>query len=198
MSPLLDSIGSVKGFGFGALLSTFQPTGSYDALASYTVPSGGISTITFDGLPTGGQYTHLQLRCFARGTQSAASTYLQIQFNGDTASNYYGGHWLTGNGSSATTGADGAANLIYAERISADTTTASIFGTNIIDLLDYSSISKFKTLRNLGGFDANGAGQITFSSGLWRSTSAINSIKITPATANFAQHSQFALYGIRG
>jgi len=58
MSPILGIYASqITGH-----LNPFTPTGSYDALASYTVPSGGASTITFAGIPTGGQYTHLQLR----------------------------------------------------------------------------------------------------------------------------------------
>jgi hypothetical protein len=169
---------------------------SYDSIATVIVGSGGAADVTFSSISS--TYTDLQIRVIGRGTQSSASTYLQIQFNGDTAANYYGGHWLTGNGTSATAGADGAASVIYAERLTAANATASIFGVNIIDILDYKSTSKFKTTRNLGGYDANGSGQITFSSGLWRSTAAISSIKITPAASDFAQYTKIALYGIKG
>ena len=171
-------------------------TNSYESIATVSVGSGGTSEINFTSIPS--TFKHLQIRIIGRGTQSAASNYLQIQFNGDTASNYYGAHWLNGSGSAATAGADGAASVIYAERLTAANATASIFGVNVIDILDYESTSKFKTTRNLGGYDANGSGQITFSSGLWRSTSAITSIKITPAASDFAQYSSFALYGIKG
>jgi hypothetical protein len=67
----------------------------------------------------------------------------------------------------------------------------------ICDVLDYANTNKFKTLRSLTGNDRNGSGSIWLDSGLWRSTSAITSIKFTTGTA-FAQYSQFALYGIKG
>jgi hypothetical protein len=171
-------------------------TGVMFPIQMVSVGAAGASSVEFTSIPS--TYKHLQIRVIGRGTQSAASTYLQVQFNGDTASNYYGAHWLNGSGSAATAGADGAANVIYVERIPAGNATASIFGVNLIDVLDYGSTSKYKTTRNLGGYDANGSGQITLSSGLWRSTSAITSITITPAASNFAQYSQFALYGIKG
>ena len=178
--------------------SAFTPTGSYDALATYTVPSGGVSSITFAGLPTGGQYTHLQLRTLARTDANNTESYLQLQFNGDTGSNYYGQHWLAGSGSSATAGADGTASVIYVERMTAANTGASIFGAAVIDVLDYANISKNKTTRHLGAFDGNGTGVLKFASGLWLSTSAINSIKITPPAGNFVQYSSFSLYGVKG
>lgn len=181
-----------------AVYNPFSPTGSYDALATYTVPSGGVSSITFSGIPTGGQYSHLQLRVLYRGTQAVSNNYFQIQFNGDTGSNYYGAHWLKGDGSSATAGADGTATQIYVERGPAGSATASIYGVNIIDILDYASTSKYKTLRNLGGFDANGSGQIELTSGLWMNTNAINSIRLFPSANNFAEYTNISVYGVRG
>jgi hypothetical protein len=71
-------------------------------------------------------------------------------------------------------------------------------------LLDYQNTNKFKTIRNLQGFDANGDGSgaryyaIRFFSGLWQSTSAITSITITAPNGNWATGSSFALYGIKG
>jgi hypothetical protein len=170
-------------------------TNSYESIATVTVGAGGASNVEFTSISSG--YKHLQIRALVRGTQAVTNNYFQIQFNGDTGSNYYGAHWLKGEGSSATAGADGTANVIYVERSPAGTATASIYGANIIDILDYVSTSKYKTLRNLGGFDANGSGQIELTSGLWMNTNAINSIKLFPSANNFAEYTQFALYGIK-
>ena len=74
---------------------------------------------------------------------------------------------------------------------------ANIFGTGIIDILDYADTSKYKTVRTLFGYDANGSGYIAFSSNLWQSTSAITSITMTPVNG-IAEYSSFALYGIKG
>ena len=57
MSPNLGIIAtSISGH-----LFTFSLVGNYDALATVTVPSGGLSSITFAGIPTTG-YSHLQIR----------------------------------------------------------------------------------------------------------------------------------------
>jgi hypothetical protein len=83
--------------------------------------------------------------------------------------------------------------------MSASTGGANVFGTFIIDILDYANTSKYKTQRGLGGADLNGSGYISFNSGNWRNTNAITSISLTPLYGSqFAQYSSFALYGIKG
>ena len=175
----------------------FAPTGSYDALATYTVPSGGVSSVTFAGLPTGGQYSHLQIRILGRaasGSFTGGST--GIRLNGDTGSNY-AAHYLLGDGSSASAyGWTNEAHM-YGYTFAGGTATSGVFAGLIIDILDYSSNSKNKTLRTLSGVDNNGNGEVRFSSGLWRNTSAVNSITIDGRGENYVQHSQFALYGVK-
>lgn len=190
MSPLLDSIGSVKGFGFGALLDIFEPTGSYDALASYTVPSGGVSSITFAGLPTGGQYQHLQIRGISK---SDTSTDANITINSGTAA--VRRHQLLGNGSSASASSNASNAFII---MTPSSTGTNIFDASIIDFLDYASTVKNKVVRVLSGRDLNGSGLLSFGSALWTTTSPITDITLTPAGANFVQHTQFSIYGIRG
>jgi hypothetical protein len=90
---------------------------------------------------------------------------------------------------------------ISLQRIASDNTAAAnIFAGMVIDILDYTSTSKNKTVRSLGGYDRNGAGEISLSSGLWyASPAAITSIELTTtATTEFKSYSQFALYGIKG
>lgn len=171
-----------------AVFSPFTATGSYDALASYTVPSGGVASITFAGLPTGGQYTHLQLR---GSYTNAGLTNLTMTLNGSVNSTYY--HYLFGNGSSATAGAT--TNNIFTIQFG---NASNILYGSVTDILDYASTTKNKTIRTLGGADFNGSGGVYLSSNLYSTTSAINSITITGQSHNFAQYSQFALYGIRG
>ena len=67
----------------------------------------------------------------------------------------------------------------------------------IIDVLDYASTSKYKTLRDFEGVDINVSGDIVISSGLWQSTSAINSITFYLGSGNFATTTTVALYGIK-
>lgn len=168
----------------------WAPEGAYDSLATVTVPSGGVATITFAGIPTG--YKHLQLRFLSKNTSADYS--IRAQFNGDTASNYTL-HGLYGNGTTAA--AYGYANQTTTEiGLSADT-TANVFGATVTDILDYADTNKYKTVRVLTGYDKNGAGSIDLRSGLWRSTSAVTSILLSSGAGNFAQYSSFALYGVK-
>ena len=120
-----------------------------------------------------------------------------IQLNSDTGSNY-ARHYINGNGTSANAAGSSSQTSIAGLIYSMASQSTNKFGAFVIDILDYTNTSKYKTVRSLSGADRNGTdGEIRFGSGLWMSTSAVNTITFTPA-ANFAQYSQFALFGIRG
>jgi hypothetical protein len=170
----------------------WQPDGAYDSLATVTVPSGGLSSIEFAGIPS--TYKHLQIRGIARdGTGNS----ILMTFNSDTSA-IYARHRLTGNGSTA--GAVGTTSLsnmpLFGQ--SGVGSSANTFAAFVLDLLDYANTNKYKTVRNLSGLDQNGSGSVEFMSGLWQSTSAVSTITLTNAGAiNFTQYSQFSLYGVR-
>ena len=169
---------------------------SYESIATVTVGSGGAANVEFTSIPA--TYTHLQVRAIGRTTRAETNDALNMQFNADTGSNY-SWHRLDGDGASASASAATSQTTIIVDRFSAATATASMFGVFILDILDYANTNKYKTTRNLGGYDLNGSGLITFASGLWRSTSAITSIKLVSRNAgNLSQYSSFALYGIKG
>jgi len=165
--------------------------GNYDALGTVTVPAGGVSSITFAGIPTTG-YTHLQLRVTA--VAPGEINHL-LQFNGDTAANY-SWHELYGTGTTAT-----AANGANVTAIKGGYNGGTLPAPTVIDILDYTNTNKYKTTRGLAGSDNNTGSNnyILFRSGSWRSTSAINSINIstTGVGGAFSQYSQFALYGVK-
>ena len=174
----------------------FAPSGAYDSIATTTVGVGGTATITFSSIPA--TYTHLQIRAIAREKAGSGSLYngLFATFNSDTGSNY-AGHFLRGSGSAAAAGGGASETSMTFGGIEQGDNTASTFGANVIDILDYANTSKYKTVRSLFGYDANGSGYMVLASNLWQSTSAITSITLTPANG-FAQYSSFALYGIKG
>ena len=171
--------------------SPWSPAGAYDALAVYTVPSGGVSTVTFAGIPQ--TYKHLQIRMIARYNGTGGVQQFPMTFNNDSSA-IYDDHVLRGNGSSATSGYDLSGTAIYAERLPTNSNNAGTFGANTIDILDYASTTKTKVTRTFGGYDDNGSGMIAFCSGMWNSTAAINRIDFPFA---FTQNSQFALYGVK-
>jgi len=176
-------------------------TGVMFPIQMLSVGAAGASTISFTSIPN--TYKHLQIRAFAktnRATYGTDSYYMR--FNSDTGANY-AYHWIRGNGATATASASTGTNEIYIESASG-TNVSSSYGAAVIDILDYTSTSKFKTTRTLSGVDINGTissygGFVYFQSGLWRSTSALTSIQIISDDADaFQQYSSFALYGIEG
>ena len=168
----------------------------YESIATVTV-SSPVSSISFTSIPS--TYKHLQIRSIARGTVAQAEMQTFYQFNSDTGSNY-AYHLLRGNGSATFSDQLNSTTAASAQiRYSAASATSGIFGVGVTDILDYSNTTTNKTVRNLGGVDANGSGQVYFTSGLWQSTTAITSIYIgINDGGNFAQYTQFALYGIKG
>jgi len=163
---------------------------TYEPIATYTVPSAQAS-YTFSSIPA--TYTDLVLVVSA-ATSSIADQDMQVG-NGsvDTGSNY-SRTWLQGNGSAASSG-----------RGSNETSTRvntgnggyleTTLGTSIqtITFLNYSNTTTYKTMLTRTGNAAGGTSAIVH---LWRSTSAINTIKLTPSS-NFITGSTFTLYGIK-
>jgi hypothetical protein len=184
--------------------TTIVPTTGFVSLATTTVGAGGASTITFSSIPQ--VFKHLQIRHVARTTNASTNGNMYIQLNGDTGSNYVW-HRLEGYGTGVgAVGITGSAAFAIGGLMTGSQSIASSYGAGILDITDYSSTIKNKTMRTLTGYENNGNGSagndqgyINSNSGLWLSTSAINSISITiNGGGNFAQYSQFALYGIQG
>jgi hypothetical protein len=199
MTPILTGI-IASGIS-GHLTPPWSPEGAYDSLATITVGSTAVSSITFSGIPTG--YKHLQIRTFSRNNANSgggAEENMRMRFNGDSGENY-SSHAIIGNGSSASAWAFDASNdndiLLSYGTIPMSNATANVFGAQIIDILDYTNSNKFKTIKSIGGVDKNGSGYSNFSSGNWRSLNSINSILLFPQAGAFVQNSQFALYGVK-
>jgi hypothetical protein len=165
--------------------------GSYESIATTTVGAGGTATISFTSIPA--TYTHLQLRVFVRC--SSNGNQIVMNFNSDTASNY-AEHHIKGDGAS-TSVYGGTTNAIKSGDTAGTGGTASVFGGMVIDILDYASTNKNKTVRILNGYDLNGSGKIGLYSGLWNNTSAITRIDAAwGGGITFLEGTQIALYGI--
>lgn len=167
------------------------PYGAYDSLATVTVPSGGVASVTFAGIPSG--YKHLQIRGI--GLSSAINQRdVYVTFNSDSAANY-SWHRLTGNGSVVESDAGASASYMILGRVSES--GVSSLGAFVIDILDYANTNKYKTARSLAGRDVNGSGSVWLDSGSWRSTLAVNSISLKPQSDSWNQYSSIALYGVK-
>ena len=171
-------------------------TSAFDTLGSVYLNTA-TSTITFSNIPQ--TYTHLEIRSFAANSSSTGQ-YVKLIFNSDSASGTYSEHHLAGNGTAASSGGNASFNnggFFWAMGIPG-TNNTSVFGAGVTSILDYANTNKYKTVRSLDGFDANGSGGVNLVSNNWRSNSAITSITLTPNESNnFRQYSSFALYGIK-
>jgi hypothetical protein len=186
--PILGIIAS-------GISGNLAPLSSYASIATFTLGSAQ-SSVTFSSIPS--TYTHLQLRILSQRTDANGDGLL-IQFNSDTGNNY-GSHYFNGNGASVGAGTLNTgvwATGCYTGFSSG--TSASAFAGTVCDILDYTNTSKYTSTRALSGWSniSNSEG-VGISSGLWRSTSAVTSIKIIDPSTNLNTNSSYALYGIKG
>ena len=186
--------------GFAKSRSMLAGNTAYDPAATFliervTVGAGGAANVTFSSIPS--TYKHLQIRAISReSTGGFGQGYLQ--FNSDTGNNY-ATHNLNGNGSSVGAGATASTSKISIAAIPGPNQSSNIFGATVIDILDYTNTSKYKTTRAFAGTDANGSGYVWLSSGVWQNTNAVSTISIvTDNASNWAQYTTFALYGFTG
>lgn len=160
---------------------------SFESIATVTTGAGNFS---FTSIPS--TYKHLQLRINFLTTNVGSP--LGIRFNNDTTS-IYAYHRLSGNGTSADAGdhaSDSYIGLFYATGF-----IATYPNVAIIDIIDYASTTKNKTLRSFAGSDKNASGgEVYLESGLWASTTAINRIDSVFMSGNSSV--TYALYGIKG
>jgi hypothetical protein len=166
---------------------------AYDPAAFVSIASATgdntSGTITFSSIPS--TYTSLQIR---GNITSNSNDSVYVRLNSDTGSNY-AYHRLRGVGSGAATAA-GFATQTFAEIM--DTTDSSPATGFILDIRNYASNSRYKTLRTFYGRDINSTGRIALYSGLWQSTSAVTSISIIMNSGNFNTGTTISLYGIKG
>lgn len=163
-----------------------MPAGStYSTIATTTLGST-VNSYTFTGIPS----TYTDLILVGRfATDNPSSLNLNVG-NGsiDTGSNY-GWTYLQGDGSTASSARGSNDGRIF----SGESNTGSMQTNIIIQFQNYSNTTTFKT--SISRFNqSTKATQATV--GLWRSTSAINQVRITAAGNNLNSGSTFTLYGI--
>lgn len=165
-------------------------TGTYTLINSSTLGSATAS-VTFSSIPT--TYTDLILVASAQSTQATTYDNLIIQFNSDTASNY--SKTRLGASSGGVTGertGPEASHMLTA--LTATSFSSLIFSTSVMNILDYSNTTTYKTSLWRGNSQD---GYVQGNVGMWRSTSAITTIRLaTLSGSNLASGSSFKLYGI--
>jgi hypothetical protein len=169
-----------------------MPAGNtYVAIAEQTLGSAAAS-VTFSSISSA--YTDLVL-VVSSINASASDTSLVFQVgNGsiDTGSNYSATD-LYGTGSVAASGRASNSTVAYINGpgIGTSTTNPNVF---IMNFMNYSNTTTNKTIIVKGGIANANAYAIV---NLWRSTAAINTIKINQVANNMNTGSTFTLYGIK-
>lgn len=178
--PILGVIDSAK--------TNWLDASGFFPIATYMAPSN-VANITFSGIPQ--TYTHLQLRMNLRN--SAINNYATISIN----SGSYRQHnvFATGSGGSFIINSGTTTDIIGSNK---SDSSLLFFSGSIMDIEDYSSTSRYKTVRGLNAsrYDTTNAnGFMWLTSMLSVNTSAVTTITITPSSGNFVQFSRATLYG---
>lgn len=167
---------------------------TYEPIATTTL-TGSASNVTFSSISA--SYTDLVVIANVLGNVGYPTDYgIGLQVNGDTGTNYSDTR-LFGNGSTLTSDRRTNATLIM------DIQGAGYFSTTnpvnaIIHLMNYSNSTTYKTFLSRGNNATgnSGTGAAETCVGLWRSTSAITSVKVFAQAGNFGSGTVISLYGI--
>lgn len=174
---------------------------SFDSIATSTIKSAGVDSISFDKIPQ--NYDMLQVRMFLLIEADADVCY---RYNDDSTTNAYRQQNLYGNGNTSGEAASydyGQSNLNRLAAPFQGFGSSGIPGSAILDIIDPFSSSKNKTSKAYMGINRNGpadsalSGITTFQTGLWVNTNPINKISIFTNTGYFHPGTHFALYGLR-
>ena len=195
MSPILQTLANGSAYGYRSFAAA-AAAGAFESIATLS-GTGSSAIISFSSIPS--TYKHLQLRYNAR-CASGAITDHYIRLNGDTGSNY-ARHWIfaldSGGPYTSTAQNTTPPSMGYIQGYDTNPTTAGI-----VDIHDYQSTSKNKTIRYITGGDeqqTSSQGALTIGSALWmNNVNAINQIEIVLASSNWSTSSTFSLYGIKG
>jgi len=168
-------------------LSGGAAAGAYELIQTINGDGSGVQ-IDFTSVPS--TYKHLQLRFVSTVTDNTSCF---IRLNSDTGANYRS-HYLVANGSAVSSGTS-SFSAIYVATLPAGSGGFNVAG--VVDILDYASTAKNKTVRSLSGV-SNTTKEIGLYSGAWFSTSAVSTVSFRQSGYAFPTTSRFSLYGIKG
>lgn len=155
--------------------------------------SSTASSVTFSSIPSG--CTNLVLKLTARDNSAGTSVdNLNVQFNGDTGSNY-SWSYIQSNGASAPVGGTSASTTSgLIGFVSQNGNTAGESGSSTVTIFNYAATVPMKNYSGQGSsFSDTNNSLILTTSGTWKSTAAITSLSIIGGT--FLSGSTFTLYG---
>lgn len=169
---------------------------TYKLISSYTVGSGGISSIDFTSIPN--TYTDLCLKFSLRDSRSSQGPgYLNLKFNDSTTGYSMKILFTSNDDGSVVTGSNSTDYLTYA--INTNFSTVNTFGNGELYIPNYVG-SAYKSISVDAVSETNhayNAANRALSSFLWSNTAAITKITLYGGSMPFLQHSTAYLYGIK-
>ena len=121
---------------------------------------------------------------------------VQIQFNGDTGSNYsYRSIWS--DAGTVNSFNSGSPDRIDAQYSTAANATANTFTNFEIYIPNYASSNQKSTSYDSAHEDNSSTAYLVMMANKWTGTAAINSIKMDPINGNFVQYTTAYLFGIK-
>jgi hypothetical protein len=159
---------------------------TYEPIATTTLGSA-TATISFTSISA----SYTDIRVVLVGSHETTATTLRMQVNSDTGTNYSYTE-LIGDGATASSSRGTSSSRINCGNANFNNTQPSLI---TVDWFSYAG-STNKTCLVTASQDRNGSGSVLRTVGLWRSTSAITSVQLFPATGNFAAGTTATLYGI--
>ena len=159
-------------------------------LISETVLGSAQASVTFSSIP--GTYKDLVLEVHSGQTVNAFVH--SIQFNNDTGNNY-SYTYVYGNGSTAASSRVSNTSAI-SFLSSLGYTVDALNNVDIINIMSYANTNVNKTVVSRAGGGSYGGPEANV--GLWRSTSAITSVKYQTNGGNIMSGSTLRLWGVVG
>lgn len=167
-------------------------------IASHTMSNSTTTVHQFRNIPD--IYDHLELRIYGRFVVPSTSWRDGFIYFNDDFATVYNTVYLSGDGNSASsaafTGQIGSPVIVGP----GDSIQSGRFGISIVQIFDYKSNSKFKTIKSITGADGNGSGYLQMRANVFQRTNPISVIEVSTGNASvyWTQGSRFDLYGIMG
>jgi hypothetical protein len=166
---------------------------TYSTIAVLT-GNGSTNPLSFQNIPQ--TYTDLIMVVYGRGTGANTSDQSLIYLNANTGTSNYSGTYLYANGTSTLATRQSNSTYFNLGEHPGGNSTANNFGVEILQFMNYTNTTNFKTVLNRSGYDLNGSGVVYDSIHTWRQTAAINRIDIYTSLGSWATGTVASLYGI--
>jgi hypothetical protein len=184
---MLIPLGILAASGAGGVASDYE-------LIATANGNGSSGTINFSSIPA--DYKHLQIRWTARNTSNPSSGFqwIQVRFN-DLSTSIYASHNLRGALTAVTSSAFTSADSInLRDSMALSNETTGVVYSGVLDILDYVSTTKNKTVRAIYGHHSG----VSLFSGFINNQAAVSKISLIAGLGAYSTISRFSLYGLKG